>query len=275
MASPDLAGNLVENTIGRFPLLITQNIRYDFRDSATSNRDSTVDLAGRLKGCLPRGLILDLDDHFRASALKAWHVVRDHSGLNKKRARRIEGVTRFQMLEQDFETVSALHGGVEISGVLPGSNLKIFQTFFRFGPHNGPGVVIGFAMMPESNKLPTQNITRRAGVTLNIHLSPAFDLDGRGMRDGDLFAAFLVARNPARAGHILQMAVGVIECTFEQFLFYETLDKFLSDEADAPDVGPANPPPSPAGVGSLRIRTATPYVPPEFGSEDEEKGGAI
>jgi hypothetical protein len=234
-----------------------------------------VDIAERLKRCLPRGLILDLDDHFRASALKAWHVSRDHTGLVKKRARRIEGVTRFQMLEQDYETVSALHGGVEVSGVLPETNHKIFQTFYRFGPHDAPGVVIGLAMMPEPNKLPSQNMTRRAGVTLNFHLSPGFDLDGRGIRDSDIFAVFLVARDPARAGHILQMAVGVIESTFEQFLFYETLDKFLSGEADAPGVGSSDPSPSPAGGGGLKMRTATPYVPPEFGAEDEEKGGAV
>lgn len=234
-----------------------------------------MDTAEQLKRCLPRGLILDLDDHFRASALKAWHVIRDHSGLVKKRARRIEGVTRFQMLEQDYEAVSTLHGGVEISGVLPGTSHKIFQTFYRFGLPDAPGVVIGLAMMPQPNKLPSQNMTRRAGVTLNFHLSPGFSFDGSSIRDGDIFAVFLVARDPARAGHILQMAVGVIESTFEQFLFYETLEKFLSGDADAPDVGPFDQPSSLIGSVGLKMRTATPYIPPEFGTDDEEKGGAV
>jgi hypothetical protein len=39
----------------------------------------------RLRQILPRDLLIDLDDAVQAGSLKAHAVVRDHSGLKKKR----------------------------------------------------------------------------------------------------------------------------------------------------------------------------------------------
>lgn len=221
---------------------------------------------------LSKELLLDLEDRLRAEALKAFEMIRDHSGLDKKRAREAEGQTRFRMMEQGFEAVCRLHGGHLLEGgVIPNTELRVFQPFMRFEV-KGQGVILGLASMPEARALPTKNKSRSAGVTINYELVPRLDLDGNGARAGDIFALLLVSRDRERPGKIEEIAVGVIDSKCEEFFFYEPLDKFLSEKIGTPHTTPEAPAPStPVGapVVSLKKR-ATPFVPPEVFANDHE-----
>lgn len=134
-----------------------------------------------------RGLIIDLEDRLRGEALKAHRMIQDHSGLDPRRARALEGLSRFHMMEKGFQEVCELHGGALLDGgIIPGTDFKVFQPFMRF-EHEGQGFILGLAAMPEPSKLPVKNKSRKAGVTLNYRLSPHFDFDGL-LRKSEIFA---------------------------------------------------------------------------------------
>ena len=227
----------------------------------------------KLKRLLPRGLLLDLEDRAGAGSVKAFQMIRDHAGLDTKRGRALEGQARFHIWEHAFEDVCAFHGGEPLAGaVIPGTALQVFQPFRRFGGSE-PGVILGLAAMPERNKLPVKNRSRVAGVTINFGLTPHLDFDGTGPKIGDIFALFLVARDREQSGKIEEIAIGVIDSLYEQFLFYEPLDKFLSDEADAPETAPPSPP-ALGGVGLVRLKKkVSPYIPPEVPPQVEDEDG--
>jgi hypothetical protein len=51
-------------------------------------------IKNHIRPILSNGLVIDLEDRLGAEALKAHEMIRDHSGLNKKRAREAEGGRR-------------------------------------------------------------------------------------------------------------------------------------------------------------------------------------
>lgn len=230
-------------------------------------------LKRRFPPALFKNLFLDLEDQLRAAALKAHDMVREHSGLDAKRSRELEGQARFRMMEKSFQEICELHGGsLFADGIIPFSDLRVFQPFMRF-EHLGQGIIFGLAAMPEAKTLPIKNRSRKAGVTLNYYLSPRLDLDGTGPKIGDIFVLFLVARDREKAGKISEFAIGVIDTGYEQYLFYEPLDKYLEGYADEPVIAPK--PWSGSGtkapIVSLK-RTIKPFIPPESpdqGSEDD------
>lgn len=228
----------------------------------------------RFPPALFKNLFLDLEDRLRASALKAFTMVRDHAGLDPKGSRELEGQARFRMMEKAFRETCELHGGKLLdNGIIPLTDLKIFQPFMRFEV-DGQGVIFGLAAMPEPKALPIKNMSRKAGVTLNYYLSPRLDLDGTGPRIGDIFILLLVARDRERAGKISEFAIGVIDAGYEQYLFYEPLDKYLEGYADEPVIAPA--PSSGTGAKAPVIslkKTIKPFVPPERpeGGDDNER----
>lgn len=222
-----------------------------------------------------RGLVIDLEDRMRGEALKAHRMIQDHSGLDTRRARRLEGMSRFHMMENGFQEVCEFYGGSVLDGgFIPGTDFRVFQPFVRF-EHEGHGFILGLAAMPKPSKLPVKNKSRKAGVTLNYPLSPHFDFDGTGPKVGDIFILFLFARDPEHAGKIKELAIGVIDSKYEQFLRYERVDQYLADDADVPE--PSSPFPTPPALpasGAVRLkRTIMPFVPPELPSVDGERDG--
>ncbi|MGY3370681.1 hypothetical protein ACVWZL_007806 [Bradyrhizobium sp. GM2.4] len=235
-------------------------------------------IRARLRKVLPRDLFIDLDDTILAGSLKAHEVVRDHAGLKKKRnARAAEGQLRFRILEEDFETTCALHGGRLLDGgVMPDTDFKIHQPFMRF-EQNGQGVILALATMPAAGELPAKNKSRVAGVTINYDLSLRLDLDGSGPKVGDLFAVLLVARDRERAGKIEEIALGVIESNFESYLYYETLDGVLADAADVKRDDPRTPSPAETEAPTPQVtlkKVVKRFVPPEAPKPADKEGGA-
>ena len=227
-----------------------------------------------LRVVLDRDLLLDLEDRSRAEALKAFEMVRDHSGLRFNRGRSLEGQARFRMSEQGFEDVCQLHGGVLLDGgVMPGTTFKIFQPFVRFEVA-GRGVILGLAAMPDRRTLPGKNKSRLAGVTVNMHLELRLDLDGCGPQSGDMFALLLMARHREKAGAIDEIAVGVIDALYSTFLFYEPVERFLAGHKDEPIPVLLPGPISPMQGGGVKLKgNVVPFVPPERpGREAEGKG---
>lgn len=238
----------------------------------------TASLRLRLRRVLPSSLILDLEDRIKADALHAHEVVRDgFEGLTPVRARAIEGQARFRISEQGFEEVCAEHGGHLLEGgVIPKTDLRVHQPFMRF-EHEGQGVILALASMPESGMLPAKNKSRLAGVTVNYELSLRLDFDGKGPKIGDIFVTLLVARDRERAGKIEEIAVGVIESNYEGFLYYETVDSFLSGDGDVEPDAPAPTPIAPPTVDQPKVtlkKGVKPFVPPEAPTAKNEEGDA-
>jgi hypothetical protein len=213
-------------------------------------------------------LLLDSEDRLRAGTLQAHMVVKDNfATFTAKRARFVEGIARYNLMEQAFEDTCAFHGGKPLTnGIIPQTDLKVFQPFHRF-EFEGQGFVLGLAAMPEANALPTKNMSRGAGVALNYRLQPSlFPQDGP--QNGDVFILLLVAKDRRSAGQIAELAIGVIDSAYTQYLYYETLNSYLQGYADEPDPQP-NPPEAP-GL-SIRLKSgAKPYVPPEMSEEGKK-----
>lgn len=185
-----------------------------------------IDVRSSIIGALSREFLLDLEDALAAAALKAVEVIRPLS-LNSKRSGEAVGQVRFRLQEEGFERVVEQHG-FEIlrDGILLDTDLKIFQPFVRFSSLSG-NVILGFASMPEKQKIPPKNKSRAAGVHLNFHLQPRLDLDIDAPKAGDIFVLLLVSRHRERAGLIEEIAIGVINAGYSEYLFYEPLDDFL------------------------------------------------
>lgn len=225
-----------------------------------------IDVRRTILEALPKDLLLDLEDRLRAEALRAHEVVSRELPLNAKRSREAEGQIRFRLQEQGYEEVVREHGGdLIIDGVLLGTDLKVFQPFARF-VGSTVGVILGFAAMPEPRKIPAKNQSRAAGVTLNVSLQPSMFDEGTCPQPNDIFALFLTARDRERAGRIEEIAIGVIGSDYKDFIFYESLEAFLSGYASAPasPEGPEN------GGATVKLRqTRKPFVPPEVRPEKE------
>lgn len=232
-----------------------------------------IDIRRTIVECVPRDLLLDLEDRLSADAWKAHEIVRDHIPLNAKRGRETVGQIRFRLQEQGFEEIVANHGGILLEGgLIPGSDLKVFQPFARF-VGSPVGVVLGFASMPEPRKMPAKNQSRAAGVTLNYCLQERLDFDGTSPKGTDIFILFLVSRDRTRAGMIEEVAIGAIDSAYEDFIFYETIEKFLSDYLSPPnapvDGGPDGTPP----IVRLRKQHVLFKKPEDQQPGDEVEGG--
>ncbi|MCA3182958.1 MAG: hypothetical protein INH13_04970 [Cupriavidus sp.] len=222
-----------------------------------------------LRLALTKSLLLALEDGLKGEARKARDIVRDHVGLkNRRRARESEGQLRFRMMEERFEEVCQLYGGKLLDGgVIPTTDLKVFQPFCRFEV-DGQGFIFGLAAMSEPKFLPSKNKSRVAAVKINCQLTPGlFDTEGPKM--GDVFVLLLVSRDRERAGIIEEMAIGIIDAKYESFLFYEPLGKFISELEGV--TAPTTVPPTPAAPSIKLKKGVTPYVPPEAVPEEEKK----
>jgi hypothetical protein len=235
-----------------------------------------IDVRRAILDALPKDLLLDLEDRMRAEAVKAHEVVQREFPLNAKRSREAEGQVRFRLQEQGYEEVVQLHGGnLLVGGVMLGTNLKVFQPFARFnGLH--VGIILGFASMPERRKIPPKNISRAAGVTLNVSLQPDLFVDEKSPKPTDVFVLFLTARDRERAGMIEEIAIGVIGSDYKDFVFYESLDSFLSGYSSdpvAPD-GADGPDRSDEGTKVVKLRqTRKPFIPPEKRPDNDVEEG--
>lgn len=191
---------------------------------------------------IPRDLLIDLLDVAASRALEAHRLIHDNTDLTGSSARALEGQARFRLMEKGFQDACEKHGGLRLAGdVIPGPELRCFQPFMRFGSDE-PGVVLGLAAMPAKSEIPAKNRSRLAGVAMNCHLSPELNLDGTGARlqPGDIFVLLLFARDPARAGYVEEVAIGVVDATYNSFLFYESVENFIAAYApDSPVGGPA------------------------------------
>lgn len=220
----------------------------------------------RLPQAFFKNIFLDLEDRCRAEALKAHEMVRDHSNLDNRRSRELEGQARFRMMEKGFQEVCEIHNGqLLVGGIISKTDLKVFQPFMRF-ECGDQGIILGLAAIPESKKLPVKNKSRLAGVTLNYHLEPHLDFDGTGPKNGDIFIVFLVSRDRERVGRLEEIAVGAINSKYDQYLYYESLDKYLEGHADKP----ASNPVIPSAVNVRLKSTIRPFIPPEAPVENEE-----
>lgn len=235
----------------------------------------TEDLNGRLVAALPRDLLLDLIDMGVARALKAHELIRDHTDLEGRSARGAEGQVRFRLMEKGFQDICEQHGAVALGGgLLPGTELRFFQPFMRFEGKKG-GVILGLASMPARRELPNKNLSRMTGVTLNFHLTPRFGLDASDPQPGDVFVLFLVARDPARSGKIDEIAIGAIDSKYESYVFYETIEAFISNYVSAAPSAPQTESDPPTALPSLiKLKPGRKTFKPPEASDDKDGAGS-
>lgn len=225
-----------------------------------------VKIKARIVSTLPRELVLDLFDVAISRAREAHELVKG-TDLSGRGARGLEGQARFRLMEKGFQDACEQHGGVPLEGdVIPGTDLRYFQPFMRFGGDR-PGVLLGLASMPVRAEIPNKNRSRLAGVSLNHIVSPRLDLDGTGgaPKPGDVFVLLLFARDPGRAGHVDEVAIGLIDSDYASFLFYEPIEKFL--EGYATPEAPTDDGPMPSLVTLKKVRKA--FKPPEAPEADD------
>jgi hypothetical protein len=188
------------------------------------------EIKARIVSTLPRDLLIDLIDTAAARARQAFELIRDNTDLTGRSARGLEGQARFRLMEKGFQDACEAHGGLRLEGdLIPGTELRCFQPFMRFGS-TGPGVLLGLASMPQARDLPVKNRSRLAGVTLNYSLSPRLDLDGdgRSAKPGDIFVLVLIARDRSQGGRLQELAIGVIGAEYEGFLAYEAIEMLMA-----------------------------------------------
>lgn len=234
---------------------------------------SADEIKTRIVSTLPRDLLIDLLDTAAARAHQAYKLIRDNTDLTGRSARGLEGQARFRLMEKGFQDTCELHGGVRLEGdVIPGTDLRYFQPFMRFGA-DGPGVLLGFASMPEPRELPAKNRSRLAGVSLNYRLSPRLDLEGGGRtaKPGDIFVLFLSARDPLQGGRLQEVAIGVIGADYSGFVAYETVEAVV--QAYAPPATESEATPKLPPMVSLK-KTPKAFKPPEQPDSESADDGA-
>lgn len=230
------------------------------------------EIKARIVSTLPRDLLIDLLDTAVARARQAHELIRDNTDLTGRSARGLEGQARFRLMEKGFQDTCELHGGMRLEGdVIPGTDLRYYQPFMRFGGDQ-PGVLLGLASMPAPAELPTKNRSRLAGVTLNYYLTPRLDLEGDGgtAKPGDIFVLLLFARDPSQGGRLEEVAIGVIGAEYQGFLAYETVETFMG--AYAPPSTETEPAPEIQPLVTLK-KTPKAFRPPEQPDSDEAADG--
>lgn len=230
------------------------------------------EIKARIVGAVPRDLLIDLLDTAAARARQAHELIRDNTDLTGRSARGLEGQARFRLMEKGFQDACELHGGMRLEGdVIPGTDLRYYQPFMRFGDDQ-PGVLLGLASMPAPAELPTKNRSRFAGVTLNYRLTPRLDLegDGRTLKPGDIFVLLLFARDPSQGGRLEEIAIGVIDTEYQGFLAYETVERLMG--AYAPPSTETESAPESQPLVTLK-KTPKAFRPPEQPDSDEAADG--
>ncbi|HEX8363882.1 MAG TPA: hypothetical protein VF603_01200 [Allosphingosinicella sp.] len=233
-----------------------------------------MDIRRTVLDTVPKELWIDLEDRHRAEAYKAHDVVKTNIPLNAKRSREVEGQIRFRLQEQGYEEVVQLHGGQLLEdGIMPGTDLRVYQPFARF---QGPevSVILGFAAMPEPRKMPAKNMSRAAGVSLNWHLQPSMFDDPKSVHPNDIFVLFLTARDRNQAGMIEEIAVGVIGADYKDFIFYESLEDFLRGYGEGSE-GASGPDDSTDRGAEIKLRkTRKLFFPPENRPDSDAEDGS-
>jgi hypothetical protein len=230
------------------------------------------EIKARIVSALPRDLLIDLLDTSAARTRQAHELIRDNTDLTGRSARGLEGQARFRLMEKGFQDTCELHGGMRLEGdVIPGTELRYYQPFMRFGGDQ-PGILLGLASMPVPKELPTKNQSRLAGVTLNYRLTPRLDLEGDGgtAKPGDIFVLFLFARDSSQGGRLQEVAIGVINAEYQGFLAYETVETLMGAYAP-PSTGTESTPESQPLV-TLK-KTPKAFKPPEQLDSEESADG--
>jgi hypothetical protein len=82
----------------------------------------------------------------------------------------------------------------------------------------------------------------------------------------------LASRDRERAGKLEEIAVGVVDSSYEAYLLYEPLDSFLAGEQPGTTPAPVVPLHPAAGAETPKVtlkQTVVPFVPPEAPADDE------
>lgn len=223
-------------------------------------------LLNRFVRTIKQPLVIDLIDRLTQEAFRAFEMVKNESGLEGRSARELTGQARFRMMEKGFVDENVKHGGTRLDAeVMPGVGEHVYQPFFIHGSAEDR-IVLGLATISEPAKLPTKNRSRGAAVQLNYRILPTLDFDGTSPKPGDIFVLLLVARDPKHGGMINEIAIGVIDALYQQYIVYVPIEKLLALYS-APTPTSSTP-----GGGMTLKADPKKFVAPEQGSNSPHRG---
>lgn len=229
------------------------------------------EILDQFASAVKRELVVDLIDRVPQEAFRAHEMVKTQSGLTGRSARELTGQARFRMMERGFVEENAKHGGIRLhDDVIPGTDIQVFQPFFIHG-EGEKRVVLGLATIAEPAKLPTQNRSRAAAVQLNYRVLPTLDFDGTAPKAGDIFVLLLVARDPEHGGMIKELAIGVIDASFKQYIVYATIEKLM---AHYTSLKPGVAPTAPLPTGGMKLKAQPKTFSASGGSSETSHRGS-
>jgi hypothetical protein len=195
-------------------------------------------------------------------------------GLNGSRAARVIGYAAHELTEHRLAALADRFGGLVINGShFPGTELRSYQVVAHYGR-----VLLGRATIADRRELPTRNITRSNGASLNRPFTLKPELPGllpAPAVDSVLYALLLTCRDRRDASKLFEVAIGIIENDFSGFIFYQEIDQFIAgyeDHESKPVRSAAKVETQPIGL-ELR-KGVQPFVAPENpspGAADEKE----
>jgi len=160
-------------------------------------------------------------------------------GLAGRFALQIAGFGAYAIQNKRLPDLTLLQGGHVIEGQnFPGTELRSYQPICRYGR-----VLVGKASIQDPGELPSQNITRANGATVNVKHGSTACFPGFGPKppvEDVIYALLLTCRDrndPERYTHV---AIAVLEPDFSGFIFYESLDTFIAGYGDAGEENSGN-----------------------------------
>lgn len=185
-----------------------------------------VAIAALIRSEIPKSVMLD---HAEVPGLARKMAATNSRalGLSGRNARRSTGFDAHLVMEQQLIELCRSAGGIVVEGrVFPGTELTLHQPLTRYGR-----VLLGRATIHERKGLPSANVTRRNGATLNSCLT------------GDLFDPVIDASSPF---HVLLLTlpdfhdldkiaatyIAVMSPTFDSTLLLEEIDDFIAGYDD-------------------------------------------
>ena len=162
-------------------------------------------------------------------------------GLTGKAAARTVGYATHEITEDRLIQMGVVQGGIVIQGsCFPGTQLRNYQVLVEYG-----SIVVGKATIAEVGELPTKNLTRANGVTLNRSYAEQLELPSFSQAvearvdssDVPMYVTILTCRDRNNLSGLHEVAVAVIDASFESFIFYDEIDSFIAGYDAASDEG--------------------------------------
>lgn len=179
-------------------------------------------IAPLIRSEISRSIMLDHAEIPGVARKAAAAAARD-LGLSGRDARRSTGFNAHLVMEQRLKELCESAGGVVVADrSFPGTELTLHQPLSRYGR-----VLLGRATIHERRGMPSANVTRRNGASINRCLTgDLFDPSTDG--NAPFHVLLLTLPDFHDLDKIAATYIGVIAPDFGSFLYIEEIDEFIA-----------------------------------------------